>query len=156
MKKLLSILLFTLITYLTTTAQSSFFIGGGIGGSSKKVLANEITIGKQVKKMLFNVSMLSHVSDIVDNQTAFCFKAGPILTLNQYADIEITAGAALNLRSTDVKSLNTLSPAVSIVYMKALSTEIRPVAQIYTGLHYIDRAVLFTIGMRVSFSKQNL
>lgn len=154
-------LLFTLtliVIHLTTNAQLSSFIGGGAGISSKRVIAGELTGGVEMKNILFNVSMLSHLSDLVDHQTAFNFKLGYVAELNEYSGIELTGGVALNLRSVDTKSLNTISPALSVVYVKDIYTDLyrnkHQTSQFYTGIHYIERAVVITVGLRFSVSKQ--
>ena len=153
MKKLLLLITLICIT-VVGNSQKACFIGGGPGISSRKAIAFEVAGGLELNKFLVQYSMLTPLNNIVEDQTAFTLRTGYRWIVADETDIELTVGAAYNLRSTDLPYLNTFSPAASVVYVKSLGLVRNQVTQFYTGIHFIEKAVVVTAGLRLYIFKQ--
>ena len=150
MKTIKSLTLFIALLVISVISNAQFHIGAGAGYSSKQAVISEFSMGYDFNVVDVEIGLLSHWSTAVDKGTIFNVKLGHTIEITDKISIRPSLGYANMYKSSDNKSLNTRSAIYSVYLYKDMPMK----AQLFAGVNYADRALIGSIGLRLSLRNE--
>lgn len=145
MKKLLFILLLAFWSYLSSTAQLSVKMGGGVSFGKSGIV--EVATGFNWHILNIEGVVTAHTSSKITNGVLFQAKIGHEIPIGSSFTINPAIGYAYNYRSSDFKGMNSGHPLLGIELFKMFREDIG----IYGGYVNSGNLSIITFGVRGAF-----
>jgi hypothetical protein len=149
MNKIKTLSLIIAFAMISVVSNAQFHVGGEAGFSTKTAIVGGFSLGYDFKIVNIEAGMLSHLSQAVDKPTIFNVKLGHSILIRDETILQPSIGYAYNMRSNDMKSLNTSSVIYSLYYIKDWKYN----ADWYLGINYTSKILMGTIGLRLNLNE---
>lgn len=148
MKRVKFILLVIAFITVGVSSNAQFHVGGEAGVSTREAFIGGFSLGYDFKIVNLEGGTLSHLSQAVDKPTIFNVKLGHSFLIRDETILQPSIGYAYNMRSNDMKSLNTSSVIYSLYYIKGWKYQ----ADWYVGVNYTSKILMGSIGIRLNLN----